>query len=94
MQKRLAAFGRQARPAPPKPSRAADPELMRVRRNYVEQFNLRDWNTLRELIRADARLRVADAFAGRLEDPPISAITSGGRCLGDWRMEKSTVSLS
>jgi len=36
---------------------------------YVERFNRRDWEGLRELI-ADARLRVADRFAGRLVDSP------------------------
>jgi len=37
---------------------------------YVERFNRRDWDGLRELISADAHLRVADAFAGRLADSP------------------------
>ncbi len=37
---------------------------------YVERFNQRDWNGLRELIAADARLRVADRFVGRLIDSP------------------------
>ena len=37
---------------------------------YVERFNRRDWDGLRDLIRADARLMVADAFAGKLVDAP------------------------
>ncbi len=37
---------------------------------YVERFNRRDWDGVRELISADARLNVADAFAGRLADAP------------------------
>lgn len=37
---------------------------------YVERFNRRDWDGLRELISADAQLRVADAFAGPLADSP------------------------
>ena len=37
---------------------------------YVERFNRRDWDGLRELIAADARLLVADRFAGRLVDSP------------------------
>jgi RNA polymerase sigma-70 factor (ECF subfamily) len=37
---------------------------------YVDRFNRRDWDGLRELISADASLRVADAFAGRLTDSP------------------------
>ena len=37
---------------------------------YVDRFNRRDWDGVRELIRADARLTVTDAFAGRLVDAP------------------------
>ena len=37
---------------------------------YVDRFNRRDWDGVRELISADARLTVADAFAGRLDDAP------------------------
>jgi RNA polymerase sigma-70 factor (ECF subfamily) len=59
-----------ASPAPLKSPRSVDPELRRVMQLYVERFNRRDWNGLRELISADARLRVADAFAGRLADSP------------------------
>jgi RNA polymerase sigma-70 factor, ECF subfamily len=59
-----------ASPDPPKPSPGINPELMRVMRLYVERFNRHDWNGLRELITADARLRVVDAFSGRLSDSP------------------------
>ena len=59
-----------ASPVPQISSRPADPELTRVLHLYVERFNKRDWNSLRELIRADARLRVADAFVGKLVDSP------------------------
>jgi RNA polymerase sigma-70 factor (ECF subfamily) len=48
----------------------ADPEQSRVMKLYVDRFNRRDWDGLRELISADASLRVADAFAGRLTDSP------------------------
>jgi RNA polymerase sigma-70 factor, ECF subfamily len=37
---------------------------------YVERFNRHDWNAVRELISADARLLVADRYAGRLGDSP------------------------
>jgi RNA polymerase sigma-70 factor (ECF subfamily) len=37
---------------------------------YVERFNQRDWNGLRDLIAADARVCVADRFAGRLSESP------------------------
>jgi len=44
-----------------------DAELLRL---YVDRFNRRDWDGLRELISADARLAVPDGFAGRLVDSP------------------------
>jgi len=59
-----------AAPAPIKPPRTANPQLMRVLHLYVERFNRRDWDGLRQLISADAQLRVTDAFAGRLADSP------------------------
>src|SRR5215831_6697146 len=55
-----------ASPAPAKSSRSANPELTRVMQLYVDRFNRRDWDGVRALISADARLTVADAFAGRL----------------------------
>ena len=60
----------EASPASTKPSRAVDPELTRIMRLYVDRFNRRDWDGVRELISADARLIVADAFAGELVDAP------------------------
>jgi len=57
-------------PVPPMISRTKNPEEIRVMQLYVERFNRRDWDGLRELISADAHLRVADAFAGRLADSP------------------------
>ena len=58
----------QGRPAAP--PRASTPENKQILRLYVDRFNRRDWDGLRELISADARLRVADCFAGRLADSP------------------------
>ena len=45
-----------------------NPELVQLMDLYVARFNSHDWDGLRELISADARLRVADIFAGRLDD--------------------------
>jgi RNA polymerase sigma-70 factor (ECF subfamily) len=59
-----------AAPLPLTPPRAADPEASRLLHLYVERFNQRDWDGLRELITADAQLRVADRFAGPLTDAP------------------------
>jgi RNA polymerase sigma-70 factor (ECF subfamily) len=57
------------RPSPSMPCRVS-PELAALLRLYVERFNLRDWDGLRTLISADARVRVADRFAGRVTDSP------------------------
>ena len=45
-------------------------EDLRLLHLYVELFNQRDWDGLRELIADDARLRVADRFVGRVSDSP------------------------
>jgi len=45
-------------------------ETVELLRAYVERFNRRDWDGVRTLTSADARLRVADCFAGRLADSP------------------------
>lgn len=68
----------------PKPSRTASPELRRVMELYVERFNRRDWDGVRELISADARLNVADVFAGRLADAPY--FSNWGRFSLPWRL--------
>src|SRR5262244_2026016 len=57
-------------PAPTRASRMVDPELTRILELYVDRFNRRDWDGVRELISADARLTVADAFTGKLADAP------------------------
>ena len=50
------------------PPRSSTPENKEIFRLYVERFNRRDWDGLRELISADAGLLVADRFAGRVAD--------------------------
>jgi RNA polymerase sigma-70 factor (ECF subfamily) len=55
---------------PPTSRREVSPELSRLLHLYVDRFNKRDWDGLRKLIRADARLRVADRFAGSLDESP------------------------
>jgi RNA polymerase sigma-70 factor (ECF subfamily) len=47
--------------------------VSRILHLYVERFNRQDWDGLRELISADAQLRVADRFAGALADSPYFA---------------------
>ncbi|HEY2472631.1 MAG TPA: RNA polymerase sigma factor [Terracidiphilus sp.] len=50
--------------------REVSPELSRLLHLYVDGFNKRDWEGLRKLISADARLRVADRFVGSLDESP------------------------
>lgn len=53
-----------------KSARNASPELQRVMQLYVERFNRRDWDGVRELTSADARLNVAERFIGKFADAP------------------------
>ena len=58
-------------PRPPrKPRKAKSAEEARLLHLYVERFNRRDWDGVRELIAADARLRVADRFLGTVAESP------------------------
>jgi RNA polymerase sigma-70 factor (ECF subfamily) len=61
-----------------------NPELSKLLHLYVERFNQRDWDGLRELIADDARLRVADKFLGRLADSPYFG--NYERWMMPWRM--------
>jgi RNA polymerase sigma-70 factor, ECF subfamily len=47
-----------------------NPELSKLLNRYVELFNRRDWDGVRALTSADAQLRVADCFKGRLSESP------------------------
>ena len=58
-----------ALPEPVTSQREVNPELSRLLHLYV-RFNKRDWDGLRKLISADARLRVADRFAGPIDEAP------------------------
>ena len=57
-------------PEPARQHRERGPESSRLLHLYVDRFNQRDWEGLRELIRADARLHVADRFAGPIDESP------------------------
>jgi RNA polymerase sigma-70 factor (ECF subfamily) len=65
--------GRSKLAALPEPVRSS-PEVNREQTQllhlYVDRFNKRDWDGLRELISADAQLRVADRFAGPFKESP------------------------
>jgi RNA polymerase sigma-70 factor, ECF subfamily len=55
-------------PAPSVRPRSTNPELTRIMNLYVERFNRHDWDGVRDLTSADARLTVADRFTGKLVD--------------------------
>jgi RNA polymerase sigma-70 factor (ECF subfamily) len=57
-------------PASSQPTRSANPELARIMQLYVDRFNRRDWDGVRELISEDARLTVAERFAGKFANAP------------------------
>ena len=63
--------------------KASEAELALLRL-YVDRFNRRDWQGVRELASADARLTVADCFAGRLADSPY--FVEYERPIVAWRM--------
>ncbi|HKG93223.1 MAG TPA: sigma-70 family RNA polymerase sigma factor [Gemmatimonadaceae bacterium] len=58
------------REGPPAPPAAARPEVAALLERYVERFNRRDWDGVRELVAVDARVRVADRYAGPLAGAP------------------------
>jgi RNA polymerase sigma-70 factor (ECF subfamily) len=66
------------------PERKSSKEELALLRLYVDRFNRRDWQGVRELASADARLRVADCFAGRLADSPY--FVEYERPIIAWRM--------
>ena len=59
------------------------PETAELLQLYVERFNRQDWDGVRKLTSADARLLVADGFAGRLADSPY--FTEYERRAGEWK---------
>ena len=74
----------------PAPSRAdANPELAQLLGEYVDRFNRRDWGAVRELISADAGVRIADRFVGRLSESPY--LGRYDRLAGPWHMTVGNV---
>jgi RNA polymerase sigma-70 factor, ECF subfamily len=66
------------------PRRKVNEAELALLRLYVDRFNRRDWQGVRELASADARLTVADCFAGRLADSPY--FVEYERPIVAWRM--------
>ena len=65
-------------------TRVTAPEHKQILRLYVERFNRRDWDGLRELISADARLLVADRYSGSFTDGGYLGVYS--RMTVTWRL--------
>jgi RNA polymerase sigma-70 factor, ECF subfamily len=72
------------RSAPAHPARTKNEHDARLLHLYVERFNQHDWDGLRELIAADARVHVADRFVGRLSESPY--FNNYERMAGSWQM--------
>jgi len=72
------------------PPRKQDAEMSKLLNLYVERFNRRDWDGLRELIAADAQLRVVDKFTGRVDQSPYFGNYERWPCLGNSRWAKWT----
>ena len=65
-------------------TRQLTPQNQEILRLYVERFNRQDWDGLRELISADARLLVADRYAGSFADGGYLGVYSRMRVT--WRL--------
>jgi len=68
----------------PTAPRVTTPEHKQIFRLYVERFNSHDWDGLRELISADARLLVADRYSGSFTDGGYLDVYS--RMTVTWRL--------
>lgn len=66
-------------------AKSENPELTRLLGQYVDLFNRRDWEGVRALTSADARLRVSDCYNGRLADSPY--FTEYERAVLPWRLD-------
>jgi RNA polymerase sigma-70 factor (ECF subfamily) len=78
-----------ALPQQPSAQRARKPESSHLLHLYVERFNQRDWDGIRELATADARLLVADRYTGPLTSAPY--FTRYERLTTPWRMATGSV---
>jgi hypothetical protein len=85
----LAAPAQAGLPQPATPPRPANPELSRLLDLYVERFNRQDWDGIRELVSADARLRVADRFSGAFARAPY--FSNYQRWPARWRLAVGNV---
>ena len=76
-------------PAPRPAPKPASPDAARILALYVDRFNQRDWDALKSLIAADARLLVADRFAGPIDESPYFG--NYARLKMPWRVVAGTL---
>ena len=75
---------------PPEPAaRVPSGEHAQLLRLYVERFNQRDWDGLRDLISADAQLQVNDRYLGPLDESGYFGVYS--RFPVGWRLALGAV---
>jgi RNA polymerase sigma-70 factor (ECF subfamily) len=70
--------------AHPRDADGGSAEVRALLARYVDRFNRRDWDGLREMVSADTRVRVADRFAGRFADSPY--FSRYDRMVTPWRL--------
>jgi RNA polymerase sigma-70 factor (ECF subfamily) len=73
----------------PPTRRGTTPENTQILQLYVDRFNSRDWDGLRELISADARLLVADRYSGSFAAGGYLGVYS--RMKQTWRLSMGEV---
>jgi RNA polymerase sigma-70 factor (ECF subfamily) len=66
-----------------------NPELAQLLRLYVDRFNQRDWDGVRELLTADARLQVVDRYLGPFTESPY--FSNYERRTFEWQMAVAEV---
>jgi RNA polymerase sigma-70 factor (ECF subfamily) len=64
-------------------------DAARLRDLYIDRFNRRDWDGVRALIAADARVVVADRFAGPIDEAPYFGRYE--RLTRPWRLAAAAV---
>ena len=80
----------QGRPqSPTQAPRVSAPGHKQILQLYVDRFNSRDWDGLRELISADARLLVADRYSGSFSTGGYLGVYS--RMQQTWRLTMGEV---
>ena len=83
-----------SRPCRPRAIHAGDRSGNRaLLSSYIDRFNRRDWEGVRALTSADAKLRVTDCFAGRWRLPYFvdtrGRSSLGAQCWAWWRVKRS-----